>query len=523
MTAEAKVGMFFLTALLLVGVIALYLGDFWVRARSYPVTAYFENVQGLASGADVRFAGVKVGRVTSVTLSSTPKFPTRPAAVKMAIFHDITLYDDDQFTIQQSALLGDKYVEVRRTVAPHDHKLAAGAEVLGGTSTGIGDMTDEMRTLVREARATLAAVRGTFASDYNKQMLRQILGNVAAASAKADRLGAQALQLAGILTRNVAKAGPDVAAMAANLRAASLSVKNTAQLVRTMLATSTVPRDAALATGNIRKATEDMTAISGNLAQVFATPETRAKLQDALDDLHQSMQHLAAVSCQAEKLFGDDTGGKDIRETLTRLREAATNVSNITATYDKLLTDPAFTTDVRQTVTSARHLVECGAQAMQRADKSLARVDETMGRVTKATRVFSPDEVRTSIAMEGGTKSALRADMKVDLQYGWDRQKFVRLGIRDVGDAETVIFQKGFPVGRNVARAGIYGNKAGVGFDLNPQGKLGVETELWDPNDLRLDLRGVWAPQPRFNILFGFNDVTDDTDPFIGVRYHTNP
>jgi len=35
LSAEAKVGLFFLIALVLVGTIALYMGDFWVRARSY--------------------------------------------------------------------------------------------------------------------------------------------------------------------------------------------------------------------------------------------------------------------------------------------------------------------------------------------------------------------------------------------------------------------------------------------------------------------------------------------------------
>ncbi|MEI6502307.1 MAG: MlaD family protein, partial [Armatimonadota bacterium] len=114
MSAEAKVGLFFLIALVLVGTIALYLGDFWVRARSYPVTAYFENVQGLPSGAEVRFAGVRVGRVTSVNLEPSPKHPRRPAAVKMDVFHDTILYNDDEFIVQQSALLGDKYVEVKR-------------------------------------------------------------------------------------------------------------------------------------------------------------------------------------------------------------------------------------------------------------------------------------------------------------------------------------------------------------------------------------------------------------------------
>ena len=113
-------------------------------------------------------------------------------------------------------------------------------------------------------------MRRTLASEQNQQMVQTILINVANATAKADALGSQALQLADLLMKNTAKAAPDVVAMAANLRKVSASVMSTAQLVRTVLATSPVPRDAAAATANIRKATENMTAISGNLAQVLA-------------------------------------------------------------------------------------------------------------------------------------------------------------------------------------------------------------------------------------------------------------
>lgn len=522
-TAEAKVGMFFLTALLLVGVIALYLGDFWVRARSYPVTAYFENVQGLASGAEVRFAGVKVGRVTAVTLESNVKFPKRPAAVKMAIFHDAMLYDGDQFVIQQSSLLGDKFVDVKRTnISPKD-RLAAGSEVSGGGSVGMENLTEEARQLVREARATLGAVRNTYASESNKLMLQQILMNVSAATSKADTLASRAILLADILTKNAAKAGPNVVAMVSNLKDASLSVKNTAQLVRTLLATSPVPRDMAIAGGNIRKMTEDLSAISSSFAEVLANPDTRLKVQDAIDNLHQTTAHLAAVTAQADKVFGDGSAAKEVRDAVTRLHEAAVDVSDITKTYSKLLNDPAFTNDVRQTVVAARQAAECGAHAIARADRSLERVDATMAHVNKATGIFSPEEVRTMMSVEGSGEGGLRADTKINLQYGCDPRRFVRVGVRDVGDAETLILQKAFPLGRNVGRAGIYANKLGIGYDLNPQGKLGLETELWDPNDLHLDLRGTYGVGSRVDFLFGFNHVTDDPDAFVGVRYKTNP
>jgi phospholipid/cholesterol/gamma-HCH transport system substrate-binding protein len=515
--------MFFLIALLLVGVIALYLGDFWVRARSYPVTAYFANVQGLPNGAEVRFAGVRVGRVTAVTLGTNPKFPKRPAAVKMAIIHGTVLYQDDQFLIQQSALLGDKYVEVKRTAVVPRGQLSAGAEIPGGQSVSLENLTEEARALVREARATMTAIRGTLASEYNQQMLRTILANVAAATNNANKLALQGMQLATVLTKSAEKAGPDVAAMASNLREASASVKNTAQLVRTILATSPVPRDMAEAGANIRNVTEDIASISDNLAQVLAHPDTRKAIQDAMDNLRKSTENLATVTGQASKMFGEDGGGKDIREALARLREAATSVSNITCTYEKLLTDPSFTCDVRQTVASARQAAESGARAIEKAECSLDRLDETMESVTRVTKVFSPEAVRTTTSLEGSRDSALRADFKVDLQYGKQRNRYWRVGIRDVGDAETLILQRSFGSGKNGVRAGIYGNKVGVGYDVNPQKRLGLEADLWNPEDLRLDMRGTYRLSPKADALFGFNEIGEGTDPFVGVRYKTNP
>ncbi|MGE5530941.1 MAG: MlaD family protein [Bacteroidota bacterium] len=514
--------MFFLIALLLVGVIALYLGDFWVRARSYPVTAYFENVQGLPTGAEGRFAGVRVGRVTTVTLGANPKFPGRPAAVKMAIVHDTVLYANDRFIIQQSALLGDKYVEVRRIEAVPRGRLAAGSEIAGGQSEGIEKLAEETRALVREARDALAAIRGTVASDYNRQMLRAILANVEAATNNANRLALQGMQLATVLTKHAEKAGPDVAATANNLRAASASVKSTAQLVRTILATSPVPRDMAETTANIRKVTEDIATISDSMAQALGQPETREAIQGALEHLHQSTENLAAATDQAAKLVGEEGAGKDIREALARLREAATSISNITCTYEKLLTDPSFTQDVRQTVASAREAAEAGARAIKKAECSLDRVDETMESVSKVTGIFSPDAVRTTMSLEASEDNALRADLKVDLQYGKQRNRFWRVGVRDVGDAETLILQRSFASGKNGMRVGIYGNKVGVGYDLNPQKRLGLEAELWNPEDLRLDLRGKYDLSSNADVLFGFNQIGEGTDPFVGLRYKTN-
>ncbi|MEI6501305.1 MAG: hypothetical protein WCP21_09810, partial [Armatimonadota bacterium] len=117
----------------------------------------------------------------------------------------------------------------------------------------------------------------------------------------------------------------------------------------------------------------------------------------------------------------------------------------------------------------------------------------------------------------------LRADVKADLQYGTKHDSFWRVGVRDVGDAETLILQRAIPLGSDRFRAGIYGNKAGIGYDVTPQARTSVEMELWNPNDPQLDLRGSVGLTSRIDALLGFNDVGSETEPFVGVRYRSNP
>lgn len=529
MSSEAKVGLFFLVAILLVGFIALYLSDYLSLAQSYKVTVYFRNVQGLSKGNQVRMAGVPIGRVKEIYLAlpteaaTDARFKGKQAGVTVLISRTTKLYKDDRFVIRQAALLGDTYLEVERTTETPQALLENGAVVPGEEPIGVADLSAKLDTLISKAQMAVDSVNRVISSEANQQRLQQILINVVSATSRADRLAAQATTLAGILTRNAREAGPDITRMAHNLADASLSVRNSAQMVRMLLATTPIPRDMAVATGNIRQATQDMAAMSNNLAQVFASPETRGQVQDAIGNLHQATANLASLTKQANALLEDGKLGADIKEAVAKLRDAAVSVANITGNYEKVLNDPAFTGDVRATVGSARKAAENSARVVEQAEQTLQQVDQTMDKVTGAVRSIKPDEVRTRVTLETTSGSGLRTDYDVDLQYGTNRDRFWRLGIRDIGDHNSLNLQRSFNIPGGRGRVGLFGGKLGVGYDLHPQDRLGAEIEVYQPKDLRLDLRGIYRFGTGSDILFGFSDIGQDSDPFIGVRYHTNP
>jgi phospholipid/cholesterol/gamma-HCH transport system substrate-binding protein len=74
----------------------------------YSLKAQFDNVSGLAEGADVRIAGVKVGSVTSETLD--PK--TFQAVVTLTVANDVQLPTDSAASIVSESLLGGKYISL---------------------------------------------------------------------------------------------------------------------------------------------------------------------------------------------------------------------------------------------------------------------------------------------------------------------------------------------------------------------------------------------------------------------------
>lgn len=521
LSAEAKVGMFFLMALLVVGAIALFLGDFWVRARSYPVHVHFENVQGLVGGAEVRMAGVKIGRVSSVTLVPDPRFPKQPAAVRLAIYRDVPIYETDQFLIQQGALLGDKYVDVQRGSGRPKTLLPSGGHLAGGKAVGIEDLTEETRALVKEARAALATIKGTFATEFNAQAIRLILTNVVGATTKADQLASQAMALASYLTAEAQRSGPNVARVAANLAQASESVRTTAELVRRTLATSSIPHDAAVATSNLRSISQDLSAITDSFTQVLATPETRDKMQGAIDNMHQATAHLAQVTAQAEKMLGDEQTQGDLKQALARMRETAEHIAHLTAEYDRVLTDPKFRDDLQGTLAAARKAAESGTRTLDRAEETLQRTNEAIADLSHVGQAFTPDDVRARVDLQVPFKTSPQVNADVDIRYGRNPNAFWRVGVRNVGESEALTLQRAFPVGRDRLRLGLTSGKVGAGYDVDLSPQMSLEADVWDPNDVHVDLRGSYRLMPRVDVLLGFSDIGDRSDPFVGVSYRT--
>lgn len=93
------------------------------EAEGYTLKASFRSVDGIAVGSDVRMAGLKVGRISELSLNPQTFF----ADATITLPNGIQLPDDSAILISSEGLLGGNFVEIVPGGSPDN--LAPGDEI----------------------------------------------------------------------------------------------------------------------------------------------------------------------------------------------------------------------------------------------------------------------------------------------------------------------------------------------------------------------------------------------------------
>lgn len=109
LSVEMIVGLFLFLGLACISYLAVKLGDVGLFGdNSYPIKAQFISISGLKEGAPVELAGVKIGKVASITL----QHEDYEAEVELAINRDVKLHEDVIASIRTQGIIGDKFVKI---------------------------------------------------------------------------------------------------------------------------------------------------------------------------------------------------------------------------------------------------------------------------------------------------------------------------------------------------------------------------------------------------------------------------
>jgi phospholipid/cholesterol/gamma-HCH transport system substrate-binding protein len=153
---EIFVGFFVLVGILCLGYLAIRLGKLEMLGKNgYMVYADFVSVAGLKPGDPVEIAGVKVGRVETLSLAS------EKARLGLRLNEGVDLAEDTIASVRSRGLIGDKFImlspggsdrmiakggKIRETESPPDITELIG-KVIGGdlTSKGSGAKGSEKK------------------------------------------------------------------------------------------------------------------------------------------------------------------------------------------------------------------------------------------------------------------------------------------------------------------------------------------------------------------------------------------
>jgi phospholipid/cholesterol/gamma-HCH transport system substrate-binding protein len=188
---EAKVGIFVLAALLLLGYMSLRVGKFTflTSKASFPVQAKFTSVSGLAEDGRVEIAGVEVGRIKDIHLVNGQ------AVVDLMLHPGLNLHQDAKARVRTKGMLGEKYIELDLgdLAAP---LLPAGGMISKTESAVEFDqllakvpaLLDDFRPILDDVKAVTTTLQKVIGSQEGENNLKTMITNFTETSKTLNRV-----------------------------------------------------------------------------------------------------------------------------------------------------------------------------------------------------------------------------------------------------------------------------------------------------------------------------------------------
>jgi len=205
---EVKVGVLILVSLGILAAFVLIMGGLSFE-KTYTLYVDFDNPGGLQSGAPVRVAGVKVGKVSELSFMGgkiDPKTNRRTLVrAKIAVEARVkeSIHEDADFYVTTQGVLGEQYLAIdpgspQKGVMPEgtivkgidpprlDLFLAKAYELLDTTMNGIRNNRELISDIATNTAGLLKGLNGTLTE--NRERINRTMANLESLSAEANTL-----------------------------------------------------------------------------------------------------------------------------------------------------------------------------------------------------------------------------------------------------------------------------------------------------------------------------------------------
>ncbi len=382
------------------------------------------------------------------------------AEVTLSVDRQHDLYDDYKFQVATSGFIQERFIEVVPAEKnPYASKLEPGVCVNGVLQPSISDlMAAGVQVLTNLNKMT----HGINALLSNQQLLAKAQQGLDSFSAAADA----ATRLAETTAALAEQSQPEVIATLNQIRGAASDMRAVTIKFRSDVERGAIIGDLQATMKHAREIAENAERASASLAELSSDPQMKQQIRESLAAIHD-----AALSA---KQVGEDlqTFSAEVRNAAPVIPKAARGVEQFAGTA------------------------------------------ETISERLKPPQVDAAFDI-----LYGSEESRWFSSGRLDISTQPDR--FLRIGMDDIGEESNVSVQLGERKGKRVKRYGLYRSRLGAGMDVNLSNSVTLSLDVFDPNDLRADLLTDIAVVPGradLSIILGARDIGQDAVLVGGMR-----
>ena len=387
---EGSVGLLILIAVGLFGGLVLWLRGLSPGARTYRAVFLFENTLGMNQGAAVRYRGVPVGRVLSIS----------PAANEVEVVAEITQADlripqDANVVVNQSGLIGETTIDITPVRPLPEDAIAMPITGDGCDSQVIVCSGDRVQgfvgasyeSLIRSAEGLASA----FADPDMLEDLRVTLQNATVLTESATLLTDELIGLsqqirtdlgplmvsANQATGSVSDAAAQVGSTAAQFEVTGTEINNLIMANRGTLISTL---------GNLNRSTAELEAIMATLSPTIRDSELLNNLDTLSADAAATMADLRSITSAVntpENLLL-------LQQTLDSARSVFQSAQKVLADVDELTGDPVLRQNIRRLINGLSDLVSITHQLEQESQLAEALTFPAGNRVERITLTPAP-------------------------------------------------------------------------------------------------------------------------------------
>ena len=471
---QIKVGIVVLLGLITLTGIYWFFDRLQLGKSTYPVYAIFTDVQRLQNGADVRLAGVKIGRVDKVALTSDSR-----ARVDILINEKNLIPLDSVAKISTGAMIGEPYVEI--LPGKSAGKLKAGRRMNSLEAPTFDAMMGQVNTLVMKFQKTADSINGLLGDKAAFGQVQEIAKNLNKAIIGAADIMASTQKM-------MDETRPGIKATMANVEMATHNAAVMSEKLDRMLTEDAQPN------------------IKAILAEAKTSAENLNKAVVSANDLLTGFKQTSA------KMDGILTKADAAAEQAVGMM---TNMNKASESVKELATDKELKDNIRKTISNAATVSDSAKGVVAKLDAVLNK----SGPKIQVDKKVIP-EYGTSIYALWNTRTSI---MRVDTNYTFalNDQSFYRLGIYNIGANSKLTLMGGKVLdSRNSARYGILASELGAGYDYKAGKNSLFTVELFNPNDPNLELRNVTSVGHNLGVYVGAADLLHKSrrSLMLGVR-----